>query len=155
MTKDIETESEFLARGEEHRLRQSTVRAILNEDEWLTAELINTVQLSPPADKSQPAAEWKRGGLVFCVIHDGEERFPRYEFDAKFQPKPVISDILNALGPVADPWKIAAWFHFPNGWIANLQPGRDVATPVAPKDALDRPDDVVAAARKTRGTYVA
>ncbi|MFK4448358.1 hypothetical protein ABH944_008416 [Caballeronia udeis] len=117
--------------------------------------MINTLQLSPPVKKSHPANDWKRAGLVFSVAHDGEEYFPGYQFDAMYQPKPVISDILKALGPMTDSWEIAAWFHFPNGWISESQPSRDVAAPVAPKDALDRTDEVVAAARKMQGTYVA
>ncbi|SOE92673.1 hypothetical protein SAMN05414139_05427 [Burkholderia sp. D7] len=157
MTKDIDTQAEFSAGGWEHLQRQKTMRAIFNrgDGEWLTAELINTLQPSPPVNKSHPANDWKRGGLVFSVAHDGEEYFPGYQFDAMYRPKPVISDILKALRPMTDPWKIAAWFHFPNGWISESRSSRDVATPVAPKDALGRTDDVVAAARKMQGTYVA
>ena len=154
MTKDRDPEAGFFAGGREHLQRQKTMQAIFDDGEWLTAELINTVQPSLPVDKSYPANDWKRGGLVFSVAHDGEEYFPGYQFDAMCRPKPVISDILKALGPMSDPWEIAAWFHFPNGWISESRRGQGAATPVAPKDALDRTDDVVAAARKMQGTYV-
>jgi hypothetical protein len=135
MTKDIDTDAGFFAGGREHLQRQKTMRAIFDDGEWLTAESINTLQPSPPVNKSHPANDWKRGGLVFSVAYDGEEYFPGYQFDAMSRPKPVISDILKALGPVADPWKIAAWFHFPNAWISESQRSQDAATPVAPKDA--------------------
>jgi hypothetical protein len=65
----------------------------------------------------------------------------------------VIKDILGALGEVRDSWKIAAWFHFPNGWITGT--GANESQPVAPMEALDRPDAVVEAARRSRDTYVA
>jgi hypothetical protein len=51
---------------------------------------------------------------------------------------------------VADPWLLAAWFHYPNAWIV----GAD-GVPGAPKDALDRRDDLIRAARRRSNSYVA
>ena len=68
---------------------------------------------------------------------DGQAYFAAYQFDTVCQPQPVIHDILAALGPVTDTWKIAAWFHFPNGWIIDER-----AHAVAPKNALDRSQEV-------------
>jgi len=48
--------------------------------------------------------------------------------------------------------KLAAWFISPNGWI--VKPGPDGPTPVAPIDALDRPDDVINALKKRQGKFV-
>ena len=98
------------------------------------------------------ADDWKRDGRIFSVSYGGKEYFPRYEFDALNQPLPVIKDILQAFGPV-EPWKIAAWFQFPNGWIA--EPGPDGPRPVAPKEALDRRDDLLKVVKKRHGTYTA
>jgi len=136
--------------------RKSTIKKMLEEGEWLSAEDINRLQSVPPKLKSYPASDWKRRGRVFSVSHDGKELYPRYQFDALYQPLPVIKDILGAYGQYADSWAVAAWFHFPNSWIVKdgrNKEGKDV--PLAPKDALDRLDDVVNAARKRRGTYVA
>jgi hypothetical protein len=58
-----------------------------------------------------------------------------------------------AFGPVADSWKIAAWFHFPNGWIAETGPHGP--RPIAPKDALDRHRDVLSALERPQGSYEA
>jgi hypothetical protein len=69
-----------------------------------------------------------------------------------YQPLPIIQDILKVTGEVADTWKIAAWFQYPNGWITDLVDG---AKAIAPKDALDRRDDVQAAARRKRESYEA
>ena len=140
---------------EERLLRQRTMQSIFAADDWLTAETINVLQPSPPANKSHPASDWKRRGRIFSVNVGGKEYFAGYQFDAMGQPLPIIRDILDELGPVADSWKIAAWFHFPNGWIAEAVPGEEPPRPVAPKDALDRPADVLAAARKMHGSYVA
>ncbi|PYE26138.1 hypothetical protein [Paraburkholderia silvatlantica] len=134
--------------------RQKTVHAALARGTWLTAGQINARQSPPPADRTQPAAEWKDCGRIFSVTSDdGLEYFAGYQFDASCQPLPVIRDILAALGQVRDSWKIAAWFHFPNGWIAGT--GANESQPVAPMDALERPDAVIGAARRNRGTYVA
>ncbi|GAB5097703.1 hypothetical protein [Caballeronia sp. HLA56] len=136
---------------EERALRHKTMKAVFADGHWLTSEDINRLQPSPPANKSLPASDWKRRSRLFSVPYDGKEYFARYQFDEMYQPLPIIRDILQQIGEVADSWKIAAWFHYPNGWIANV----DGTKPVAPKDALDRREDVLAAARRMRGTYEA
>jgi hypothetical protein len=138
----------------EDRIGQmATVKKVFEEGDWLTAEEINKLQKNPPAKKSLPASDWKRRGRIFSVSYDGKEYYPRYQFDAMYQPLPVVSDILKAYGECADTWSIATWFHFPNGWIAR-EVGNE-AVPVAPKDALDHSTDVIKAARNQKGTYVA
>jgi hypothetical protein len=138
---------------EERLDRLQTIRTMFREEEWLTNEMLNQLQPEPPSNRSLPASDWKRRGRIFSVNFGGKEYFPRYEFDAVYQPLPVIRDILKAFGPVADSWKLAAWFHFPNGWI--VEPGPEGPTPVAPKDALDRLDDLLNALKKRQGSYVA
>ena len=138
---------------EERLDRLQTIRTMFREEEWLTNEMLNQLQPEPRSNRSLPASDWKRRGRIFSVNFGGKEYFPRYEFDAVYQPLPVIRDILKAFGRVADSWKLAAWFHFPNGWI--VEPGPEGPTPVAPKDALDRLDDLLNALKKRHGSYVA
>jgi hypothetical protein len=133
--------------------RMGTIQEVFAESEWLTAEQLNGLQATPPANKAHPASDWKRRRRVFSVNYRGKEYFARYQFDALYQPLPIIKDILAAFGEVADTWVLAAWFHFPSPWLVK----RDErgATNVAPKDALDRGDDVVRAATKRRTSYAA
>jgi hypothetical protein len=138
---------------EERIDRMETIRTMFHDGEWLSNEMLNQLQSEPPSNRSMPASDWKRRGRIFSVNFGGKEYFPRYEFDALYQPLPVIRDILKAFGPVADSWKLAAWFHFPNGWI--VEPGSKGPTPVAPKDALDRREDLLNALKKRQGSYVA
>ncbi|MCX4163590.1 MULTISPECIES: hypothetical protein [Paraburkholderia] len=138
---------------EERIRRQKTMREVFARGDWLTAEQINALQVTPPTNKAQPASDWKRRGRIFGVTFNGKEYFAGYQFDAMCQPLQVIRDVLEALGPVEDSWKIAAWFHFPNGWIADLR-GRE-GRPVAPRDVLDHRDEVVGAAHRRLGGYVA
>ncbi|SIT50344.1 conserved hypothetical protein [Paraburkholderia piptadeniae] len=138
---------------EERIRRQETMRAVLTRGEWLTAEQINELQAVPPANKAEPASDWKRHGSIFSVSIGGKEYFAGYQFDIMCQPLPVIKEILDVLGPIADSWKIAAWFHFKNGWI--LGTGERAGQPVAPMDALDRRDSIVNAAKRMDRTYIA
>jgi hypothetical protein len=134
---------------EERMARMRTIKTILETGDWLTAEQINRLQLTPPKNPAHPASDWKRRGRIFSLVHGGKEYFARYQFDEVYQPLPIMKEILGLLGTVADTWKIAAWFHFPNGWIADGQKA------LAPKDALDRRKDVLNAARKRLDGYVA
>jgi len=138
----------------EDRIAQmETIKRVFEQTDWLTAEDINLLQPNPAPKKSLPASDWKRRGRVFSVSYKDRDYYPRYQFDAMYQPLPVIKDILDAYGEYADPWSVAAWFHFPNGWIAKVV--GDEAVPVAPKDALNRKSDVIEAARNREGSYVA
>lgn len=138
---------------EDRMAEMATIRKVFEAGDWLTAEELNRLQRNPPKVKSLPASDWKRRGRVFCVSYDGKDYYARYQFDSLYQPLPVIKDILDAYGEYADAWSLAAWFHFPNGWIA--KEGTEGAVPVAPKDALNRGADVINAARQRKGTYVA
>jgi hypothetical protein len=137
----------------ERLARLQTIRTILEEGEWLTAEQLNALQPNPPTQKSQPASDWKRRGRIFGVNYGGQEYFAKYQFDEAYQPLPVIKEVLRDFGEVADNWKIAAWFHFPNGWIS--KPGTAGQHPMAPKDALDQRDVLLHAVAKRHGNYVA
>ncbi len=138
---------------EERIRRQKAMQEVLSQGDWFTAGQINALQTAPRAHKAHPASDWKRRGRIFGVTVNGKEYFAGYQFDALFQPLPVIREILEALGPVADSWKIAAWFHFPNGWIIGR--GQHAGEPISPRDALDRRNEVIEAARHIYGGYVA
>ncbi|QWF62991.1 hypothetical protein KM864_18500 (plasmid) [Ralstonia solanacearum] len=143
----LQPSSELL---EDRVQRMRTLLQVFTEGEWLTSEQLNSLQDAPPKNKSQPASDWKRRDRIFSVSRSGREYFACYQFDAMYEPLPVIREVLKAFGDVADPWMLAAWFHYPNAWIAGVD-----GAPVAPKDALDRRDDVVHAALQRRTSYVA
>ncbi|WP_321801561.1 hypothetical protein [Caballeronia sp. J97] len=137
---------------EERVLRRKTMQVVFEHGHWLTSEEINRLQASPPRNKSFPASDWKRRGRVFAVHFDGRAYFARYQFDDACRPLPIIKEILQEIGEVADTWRTAAWFHYPSGWITDLV---ECTKPIAPKDALNRRDEVLLAARRTRETYEA
>lgn len=47
-----------------------TVRKILKQGEWLTAEQMNALQVNPPSQKSLPASDWARRGRAVEVFID-------------------------------------------------------------------------------------
>jgi hypothetical protein len=143
----LEPSSELL---EDRVQRMHTLRQVFADGDWLSSEQLNTLQAVPPKSKSQPASDWKRRGRIYSVGRGGREYFARYQFDAMYEPLPVVREVLEAFGEVADPWVLAAWFHYPNAWIVDAD-----GAPVAPKDALDRRDVVVRAAQRRRTSYVA
>lgn len=143
----VQSASPTIELVEERAGRLDTIRKITDGTVFITADMINDTQKSPRENKSAVAGDWKRRGRIFGVTgNDGKEYYPRYQFDMNYQPLPLIKEILTALGEKNDPWAIAAWFHFPNGWITARH--ADAALPLAPKDALaDRRDAVLLAAR--------
>ena len=124
--------------------RRKTVNTLTTETEWYTA--------SDLADAGV-ARDWKRRQRVFAVSMGGKDFYPAYQFDDALRPRPVIARVLRAFGPVGDPWKLVAWFHFPNGWLVDKKDQQ--RRPRAPKDFLDDEEAVVQAAGKHGNTYVA
>jgi hypothetical protein len=103
---------------------------------------------SGPRVQSDQFLEWVADEKIFGVEHNGSQFYATYQFDRDGLPLPIIKEILQVLGD-EDPWAIAAWFHFPNSWIAQD------SMPVAPRDVLGRHDEILQAARCRTGTYVA
>lgn len=103
---------------------------------------------------SEIRADWQRRGQIFGIAGpEGKDLYPAYQFDADRQPLPVIGSVLEVFGPDVDPWVLAAWFHFPNGWLAR---GDDVERrPVAPRNLLDDAAAVIEAAKMHGKSYVA
>lgn len=131
----------------------SAVETVRMAGGLLRAEDVTKMLQATSAVGQDHVAEWKSRGELFSVRENGVDLYPAYQFDASGKPLPIIKDILSAYGSYGDGWALATWFHYPNGWIAVDGPGG--ASPVAPKDALDRHAAVINAARHHNGTYVA
>jgi hypothetical protein len=76
---------------------------------------------------------------------DGRDSIQIKKIEALYR----IRSLLEAFGTVADTWKIAAWFHYPNGRI--VESGPQGIEAVAPKYTLDRHQDVLNAVEKRTG----
>jgi hypothetical protein len=142
---DSGTDSRRADEVEERLRRAQTIREVLQVGEWLTVEQLDALRC--------PMSDWKRQRLIFSVEYEGREFFARYQFDSGYQPLPIIQEILTALGDISDLWAIAAWFHYPSAWLVVRDSSGE--RNVAPKDVLSRTAEVVAAAAKRSGSYVA
>ena len=96
---------------------------------------------------SKCALQWEAEKRIFAVVYNSVKYYAGYQFDEDGAPLAIVKEVLQHLH-CDDPWSIAAWFYFPNSWIANG------ATPVRPKDALSRQHDVIKAAMRNTATYI-
>ena len=120
--RNVEFRAEFLRRYDAFDAGQVDERFGLKADD--TAEL---------------AQEWRNDGKIFGVERQGRTLYPAFQFGDDGSPKPVVADILQALGK-RGPWQIANWFVAPNGWLSGDR---------RPVDVMDTdPDAVVNAARE-------
>jgi hypothetical protein len=146
---------------EERLRRRATINKVLSEGRWLTAAQINALQSTPPSNVGLPAGDWKRRGRIFSVNDGGKDLYPGYQFDDACQPLPVMSELIGEFPESRqDPWRLAAWLHYPNAWLVRPPKGAksarfEVPAPIRPCELLvERPEDVLEAARM-RHSYVA
>ena len=118
--------------------RRKTCERIFRSGIWL-AEL--SIDLSC-------TRHWEAEKRIFAVVYNDVKYYAGYQFDEDGAPLAIVKEVLKHLRS-NDPWAIAAWFYFPNSWIANG------AIPIPPKDALNRQHDVIWAAMRSTGTYIA
>jgi predicted component of type VI protein secretion system len=134
---------------EERIAQRRTMKRIVEETQWYSADQIRQ-QLGK---RVAPTVDWKRRGKIFGVPIDDREFFPAWQFGVDLKPLPVVAQVLKALGPIADPWKIAAWFHFANPRLAKRVGTKMVNR--APKNCLDDRKRLIEAARQRHTSFVA
>ena len=94
---------------------------------------------SKAGDTTDSAQAWRNDGKIFGVERQGRVLYPAFQFGGDGRPKPVVADVLRALGK-RGPWQIASWFATPNGWLSDDR---------RPVDVMDTdPEAVVNAARE-------
>lgn len=120
--------------------RQAEARArYLREFPTYTSQQLARLSGSKARNESALASRWKSAGKVFAVQVDNVDRFPAFQFDEEFKPRPVIAGVLQAFGE-RKAWSVALWFASGSGWLGGERP----------VDFLDtRPDAVVEAARRS------
>jgi len=115
---------------------------IFAEGEWLTVEQLVAMRTE--------ACDWLEQGRIFAVSYERQGHIARYQLDSDFKPWPVVAEVIRGFGPDADPWSLAAWFSYPNGWIA-----AEGGQPLPPSRAVDCPYAVRSALAKRGVSYVA
>jgi hypothetical protein len=91
-------------------------------------------EMNESAGSSAAVRRWRLEGRIFAVRHQGEDRYPAYQFENGV-PKKVIAEILEHLSPSdsaarSNPdreppyseWATAFWFAAANGWLEAKAP---------------------------------
>ena len=91
------------------KMQANAIQAILQGTEWLTAAQIEKLGGFSQSNPAAPANRWKNERKVFAVVHDGQDRFPRYTPDEIYRPLPIVKLILATLVSISA-WRVAAWF---------------------------------------------
>jgi hypothetical protein len=130
--------------------RARTIAKMMGMCEWIPAEELVLCVDHPHA--RELVVKWEAEGQIFSIPGPRGALYPRFEFDSKMRPLPVIRDILGLLSE-EDAFATSSWFIFENDWISALVDGKVV--PIAPMHVLDDRDAVLKAARNSTGTYYA
>ena len=97
--------------------RQAEARArFLQEFPTLTAQEIARASGSRARNESALASRWKALGRLFTIQVDHVERFPVFQLDEDFRPRPIIARVLERLGGTSG-WSVALWFVSGSGWL--------------------------------------
>jgi len=77
---------------------------------------------SQAKNRAALANRWKQEGRIFSVQYQGATLFPGFQFDAAGRPRPVIADVIGALGHRGSEWELALWFVAETGWLGGRRP---------------------------------
>jgi hypothetical protein len=72
-------------------------------------------------NKSAAATRWTKDGKIFSVLHGGKQHYPRFQFKHG-EPRPIVAQLLAALGEDATGWDRAFFFATPNSYLDDATP---------------------------------
>jgi hypothetical protein len=108
----------------EAQMRVDARTAILESDDWLTAdEIAQVAALSFDNPRAQPN-EWKKHGSIFAISHDGVEYFPAFGLDCHsgFRPLKGIAEVIKVFANSKGAWGMAYWFCSVNSFLGGKRP---------------------------------
>lgn len=117
------------------RMVSTMMQELIASGEWVPSREFGALA---NVAASQPN-RWKRAKQIIALRHRGRDLYPLYALDPHggYCLRPVIREVISALGDGASALSVAAWLHCPSGYLDG----------VAPKALLrDDPERVVAAA---------
>lgn len=102
--------------------RNSAARsALIEEFGLLTSADVAEINQSQAENRSALASRWKGEGRIFAVRHGGRDYFPGFQFAGDGKPRPVVAEVLGALGGDRG-WETALWFLAANGYLDDRRP---------------------------------
>ena len=119
--------------------------SFLAEFESVPATELARLTGSQSANPSARAYAWRKAGRVFSVNDGTGERFPLFQLH-QGQPRPVVAEVIAALGGRLSPWELALWFATPHPDLGDFR---------RPVDLLGEvPAEVAVAARASAAAPV-
>jgi len=103
--------------------RNAALRArFLKNFECLDAEGVHKIYGSKAENTAALAAKWRKEGRIFGMEYRSKQLHPVFQFDEDGKPKPIIKEILGALGAEMGPWQKAIWFTAENPLLGRRRP---------------------------------
>lgn len=96
--------------------------SLLQEFGALTSAQVADLAGSRASNRAALANRWKQEGRIFSVSYEGATLYPAFQFDAERRPRPVISEVIRALGSESTDWETALWFTTNVGWLDGKRP---------------------------------
>ena len=119
-------------------------KAFFAEFGALTSKQVAELVGSRATNRAALANRWKAQNRIFAIEAGGQSLFPAFQFAEDGQARPVVAEVLAALGPRAKGWQTALWFTGANGWLGAKRP----------VDLLESaPEAVAAAARQEAAAF--
>lgn len=131
--------------GSEERRWGALREGFLREWDSVSAGDLARLTGSKSANLAARAYAWRKAGKVFSVNDGTAERFPLFQIK-EGQPRPVVAQVITALGRTLSSWELALWFTTPHPDLGEWR---------RPIDLIDeQPEAVTGAARSSAGEVV-
>jgi hypothetical protein len=109
------------------RISGEAKRALLRDDELLTATQVSTLLGSKSENARQYASKRRARGELLAVPRKNQFVYPAFQFDRKRKTVyPEIAPVGKLLDATADPWGVLAWWVTPNARLADERAPRDL-----------------------------
>lgn len=117
----------------------------MSETECLSSEQIAEEATSRASNRAAMASRWVKSKKIFAVRYEGQQWFPRFQFQDG-RPIPAVSQVIEVFPPHSSGWELAYFFVTPNSNLGGSTPvellRRDPARLVSMAQAFVHPADV-------------
>lgn len=104
------------------RRNAESKRALVEEFGLYSATEVAQAHGSRATNPHQLASRLRKSGRLLAVPVDGQFRYPGYQFGEDGRARPIVAEVLRALGGRLSDWEAALWFVSSNDWLGGLRP---------------------------------
>lgn len=108
-------------------LTQRTVDSVLQGTRWLSPSELNEVRHAKTTNPSHTVKRWIDSQRIFALERGGARLIPAYALDELGEPVPILQEVLKLMAG-RSPFRIAAWFESPTGYLEGQRPRDLLAT---------------------------